>query len=596
MSDFTPPVSDFRFLIHDVIGLETVAGLPAFSETSSDLVDAILEEAAKFAASVLAPLNRIGDQEGAKLLANGKVQTASGWTDAYTQFCEGGWQGISAPESEGGMGLPILLGAAVAEMWQASNMAFALCPMLTAGAIEALIAHGSDTQRSLYLSRMISGEWTGTMNLTEPQAGSDLSKVRSIAVPKDDGSYAISGQKIFITYGDHEMTENIVHLVLARTPDAPAGVKGISLFIVPKFLVSETGEIATRNDVHCVSLEHKLGIHASPTAVLSFGDNGGATGYLVGEEGKGLAYMFTMMNNARLAVGQQGVAISERAYQQALDYALTRKQGRDPKTGEDAPIIVHGDVQRMLMRMRSSTEAARALSLYAAAQLDLAHHLDDPTTKAAAQARADLLIPLVKAWSTDLGVDNASLGVQVHGGMGFIEETGAAQHLRDARIAPIYEGTNGIQSLDFIGRKVLRDNAAALAALITDIRKTISEPRHSGSEGDHDVRDAATALEHAIKALELSTATIIERCSTDDRMMQVLATPYLRQAALCVSGWLMLRSMTAAAKADISSDFGARKIATCRFFFEQLLPEAAFMATQIENSRRAELHETQPLF
>ncbi|MDG4721243.1 MULTISPECIES: acyl-CoA dehydrogenase [Thalassospira] len=585
MSDFTPPVSDFRFLIHDVIGLGTVANLPAFSEISSDLVDAILEEAGKFASSVLAPINRIGDQEGARLLENGTVQTATGWKEAYAQFCEGGWQGISAPEAEGGMGLPILLGAAVAEMWQASNMAFALCPMLTAGAIEALTAHGSDDQRALYLSRMISGEWTGTMNLTEPQAGSDLSKVRSQAIPQDDGSYAITGQKIFITYGDHEMTENIVHLVLARTPDAPAGVKGISLFIVPKYLVSDNGEIGARNDVTCVSLEHKLGIHASPTAVLSFGDQGGATGYLVGEEGKGLAYMFTMMNNARLAVGQQGVAISERAFQQALDYAHTRKQGRDPQTGDEAPIIVHGDVQRMLMRMRSSTDAARVLSIYAACQLDLAHHLSDETARANAQARADLLIPLVKGWSTDLGVDNASLGVQVHGGMGFIEETGAAQHLRDARIAPIYEGTNGIQALDFIGRKVLRDNATTLKALLADIRETM---RNSAN--------TPVGLDHAVSQLEETTGIVINRCSKDDRMMQTLATPYLRQGALCISGWLMLRALDALDTSDASASFKEAKRRSCHFFFGQLLPEASFMATQIINSDMIELHDTQPLF
>jgi acyl-CoA dehydrogenase len=588
MSDFTPPLSDIRFLIHDVIGLDTVSKLPPYGETSADLVDAILEEAGKFAAAVLAPLNRVGDQEGATLLDDGTVRTPTGWTEAYTQFCEGGWQGISAPESEGGMGLPILLGAAVAELWQAANMAFALCPMLTSGAIEALIAHGSDHQRELYLSRMISGEWTGTMNLTEPQAGSDLSKVRSTAIPQGDGSYKISGQKIFITYGDHEMTENIVHLVLARTPDAPAGVKGISLFIVPKYLVSDSGEIGARNDVTCVSLEHKLGIHASPTAVLQFGDKGGATGYLVGEEGKGLAYMFTMMNNARLAVGQQGVAISERAYQQALDYAKNRKQGRDAKTGEEAPISVHGDVQRMLMRIRSSTDAARALSLYAAAQLDLAHHLSDPQERAAAQARADLLIPLVKGWSTDIGVDNASLGVQIHGGMGFIEETGAAQHLRDARIAPIYEGTNGIQALDFIGRKVLRDQAQALNALLADIKETIRDLQDSDEPIELDL--PCHELDHAIKDLEKSTDVVLERCASDADMTQVLATPYLRQAALCISGWLMLRSLQAAHSAEKPEDLRLAKTKSCKFFFGQLLPEAAFMAAQIRNCTTTDLH------
>ena len=581
MSDFSPPISDIRFLIHDVIGLDTVSRLPPFGETSPDLVDAILEEAGKFAASVLAPLNRVGDQEGAKLLADGTVSTPTGWKEAYAQFCEGGWQGISAPESEGGMGLPILLGAAVSEMWQSANMAFALCPMLTSGAIEALTAHGSEQQRKLYLSRLVSGEWTGTMNLTESQAGSDLSKVRSTAILQDDGTYKVSGQKIFITYGDHEMTENIVHLVLARTPDAPAGVKGISLFIVPKYLVSDNGEIGARNDVTCVSLEHKLGIHASPTAVLQFGDNGGATGYLIGEEGKGLAYMFTMMNNARLAVGQQGVAISERAFQQALEYANTRKQGRDSKTGEEAPIAAHGDVQRMLMRMRSSTEAARALSLYTASQLDLAHHLSDADERAAAQARADLLIPLVKAWSTDLGVENASLGIQVHGGMGFIEETGAAQHLRDARIAPIYEGTNGIQALDFIGRKVLRDQARALTALLTEIKNTIKGVREDNEATE--LGHACDALDHAISELEGSTEIVLERGAKNAEMAQVLATPYLRQAALCIAGWLMLRSLQMVKKAGTPEDLGSGKTQSCLFFFGQLLPEADFMAAQVRN-------------
>ncbi|MEQ8391142.1 MAG: acyl-CoA dehydrogenase [Thalassospira sp.] len=594
MSDFTPPIADFRFLIHDVIGLDTVAHLPTYSETTPDLVDAILEEAGKLASSVLAPLNRIGDQEGAKLLDDGTVRTPTGWKEAYQQFCDGGWQGITAPEAEGGMGLPVLLGAAVAEMWHSSNMAFALCPMLTAGAIEALCAHGSDAQRKLYLSRMISGEWTGTMNLTEPQAGSDLSKVRSMAIPQDDGTYRVSGQKIFITYGDHEMTENIVHLVLARTPDAPAGVKGISLFIVPKYLVDDAGSIGERNDVTCVSLEHKLGIHASPTAVLSFGDQGGAAGYLIGEEGKGLAYMFTMMNNARLAVGQQGVAISERAYQQALEYAHTRKQGRAANNEGDAPIILHGDVQRMLMRMRASTEAARALSLYAATQLDLAHHLVDEVDRAAAQTRADLLIPLVKGWSTDLGVDNASLGVQVHGGMGFIEETGAAQHLRDARIAPIYEGTNGIQAIDFIGRKVLRDQADGLNSLLADVKQTIEDAQNSPSSKA--VQTASEQLQKAVGLLDNSTATVLERCTMNGDMAQVLASPYLRQAALCISGWLMLRSMMAATRSITQSDFQTSKIKTCQFFFAQLLPEATFMATQIENSDTIELHETRPLF
>ncbi len=591
MTDFTPPIRDLRFLIHDVIGLQTVAELPGFGETSPDLVDAILEEAGKLAKGVLAPLNRIGDQEGSVLDDDGTVRTPTGWKDAYEKFCEGGWQGISAPEKEGGMGLPLLLGAAVGEMWHSANMAFALCPMLTSGAIELLTIHGTDEQRALYLSRMISGEWTGTMNLTEPQAGSDLSKVRSMATPAGDGTYRITGQKIFITYGDHEMTDNIVHLVLARTPDAPNGVKGISLFIVPKFIVDTNGKIGPRNDVKCISLEHKLGIHASPTAVLSFGDKGGATGYLVGVEGHGLACMFTMMNNARLAVGQQGVAISERAYQQAVAYARDRKQGKSPTTGQDDAIIHHGDVQRMLIRMRATTEAARALSLYAAAQLDIAHHHENGNTRKSAQSRADILIPMVKGWSTDLGVENASLGIQVHGGMGFIEETGAAQHLRDARIAPIYEGTNGIQALDLIGRKLLRDNGVAMHILIDEIRGAII-----GDFTDADVTHAAKTLGQAVNQLETTTNDILARCANDAELAQSVASPYLRQASICVAGWLMLRSLQKLANINDNDGFAASKRLNCNFFFGQVIPEAQFMASQIANTKDVCLHETTPLF
>lgn len=591
MSYYTPPLHDLRFLIHNVIGLQTVSDIPAFAETSPDLVDAILEEAGKLASGVLAPLNRIGDQEGSVLQTDGHVRTPTGWQDAYDKFCEGGWQGISAPETEGGMGLPLLLGAAVGELWHSANMAFALCPMLTAGAIELLTAHGSDEQRAIYLSRMISGEWTGTMNLTEPQAGSDLSKVRSTAEPEDDGSYRITGQKIFITYGDHGMTSNIVHLVLARTPDAPDGVKGISLFIVPKFVVNADGTPGERNDVKCVSLEHKLGIHGSPTAVLSFGDNGGAKGYLVGHKGHGLACMFTMMNNARLAVGQQGVAISERAYQQAVSYARDRKQGKSPTTGQDESIIHHGDVQRMLIRMRSTAEAARALSLYAAAQLDIAHHHEDKNERSKAQTRANLLIPMVKGWSTDLGVENASLGIQVHGGMGFIEETGAAQHLRDARIAPIYEGTNGIQALDLIGRKLLRDNGAAMQSLITEMRMSVSKPHL-----DDNLSKAARMFGHAIDQLEQTTKDILAKCKNSSGLAQAIASPYLRQTSICVAGWLMFRSLEKLTDSDIGEGFAKAKRLSCNFFLAQIVPEADFMARQIANTRHELLHETAPLF
>ncbi|WP_366934257.1 acyl-CoA dehydrogenase [Thalassospira sp.] len=522
---------------------------------------------------------------------DGGVRTPTGWKDAYGKFCDGGWQGISAPEAEGGMGLPLLVGAAVGELWHSANMAFSLCPMLTAGAIELLSAHGSEQQRKLYLSRMISGEWTGTMNLTESQAGSDLSKVRSLAIPADDGSYRLTGQKIFITYGDHEMTDNIVHLVLARTPNAPEGVKGISLFIVPKFLVNADGTTGERNDVKCVSLEHKLGIHGSPTAVLSFGDQGGATGYLVGAEGQGLACMFTMMNNARLSVGQQGVAISERAYQQAVSYARDRKQGKSATTGQDDTIIHHGDIQRMLIRMRSTTEAARALSLYAAVQLDIAHHHEDPDARAAAQVRADLLIPMVKGWSTDLGVENASLGIQVHGGMGFIEETGAAQHLRDARIAPIYEGTNGIQALDLIGRKLLRDNGAAMRSLITEMRMSVSKPHL-----DDNLSKAARMFAYAIDQLEQTTKDILAKCKNSSGLAQAIASPYLRQTSICVAGWLMFRSLEKLTDSDIEEGFAKAKGLSCNFFLAQIVPEADFMARQIANTRHELLHETAPLF
>jgi len=591
MSDYTPPIDDLRFLIHNVIGLETVSDIPAFAETTPDLIDAILEEAGKLAAGVLAPLNRVGDKEGSVLQDDGSVRTPTGWKDAYGKFCDGGWQGISAPEADGGMGLPLLVGAAVGELWHSANMAFALCPMLTAGAIELLSAHGSEQQRKLYLSRMISGEWTGTMNLTEPQAGSDLSKVRSMAIPADDGSYRLTGQKIFITYGDHGMTDNIVHLVLARTPNAPEGVKGISLFIVPKFLVNADGTTGKRNDVKCVSLEHKLGIHGSPTAVLSFGDQGGATGYLVGAEGQGLACMFTMMNNARLSVGQQGVAISERAYQQAVSYARDRKQGKSPTTGQDDTIIHHGDIQRMLIRMRSTTEAARALSLYAAVHLDIAHHHEDPDARAAAQVRADLLIPMVKGWSTDLGVENASLGIQVHGGMGFIEETGAAQHLRDARIAPIYEGTNGIQAMDLIGRKLLRDKGSAMQRLIAEMRETFVQT----ADAD-EMEKPAKMLGNAIDQLEKTTIDILARCEASPTLAQAVASPYLRQASICVAGWLMYRSQKKLFEGDVEPGFTDAKHLSCDFFFGQVLPESDCMARQIANTENDLLHETAPLF
>src|SRR5689334_20186112 len=469
---YAAPLEDMRFVLDTVTPL---AGAPLEGAVERDVVDAILGEAARFAAAELDPLNQKADRIGS-VLENGIVRTPPGLREAYQRYVEAGWMGLQCDPDYGGQGLPVSLAAAAVEMWNSACMGWALCPLLNFGAIELLQAHGSEEQKRLYLGKLISGEWTGTMNLTEPQAGSDLGALRTRAEPAHDERwgehYRISGQKIFITYGDHDLTPNIVHMVLARTPDAPPGSKGISLFLVPKFLVKEDGSLGERNDIRVVSLEHKLGINASPTCVLAYGDNGGAVGYLIGEENRGLECMFTMMNNARLNVGLQGVAIAERAYQQARDFARQRVQGK-PVTAKDAgnhPIIEHPDVRRMLLQMRAQTEAMRALAYYTAGAIDRARHHPDAETRAAHQRRVDLLIPVVKAWSTDAGVEIASIGMQVHGGMGFIEETGAAQHLRDARIAPIYEGTNGIQANDLVGRKLLRDKGMAAKELIAEMR------------------------------------------------------------------------------------------------------------------------------
>jgi alkylation response protein AidB-like acyl-CoA dehydrogenase len=444
MIDYAAPLDDIGFAMTKLAGFDDVAALPGAEDVSLDLVSSIFDEAARFAGGVLSPLNRVGDVQGSHL-ENGVVRTPEGWAEAYRGFVDGGWNAVPFDPDFGGQGLPWLVSTALQEMWTSANMAFSLCPMLTQGAVEAISHHGSEAQKALFLPKLISGEWTGTMNLTEPQAGSDVGAVRTKAVKSGD-HYLITGQKIYITYGDHEMTKNIVHLVLARTPDAPPGVKGISLFIVPKYLLGPDGEIEGRNDLRCASLEHKLGIHASPTAVMAYGDNGGAIGYLVGEENKGLQYMFTMMNNARLAVGLQGVAIAERATQQAVSYARERVQSRDVAGGDAAPVTIihHPDVRRMLLTMRALTEASRALAYLAAASLDIAKRHPDIEARKARQAMVDLLIPVVKGWSTEVGSEVAAIGVQVHGGMGYIEETGAAQFMRDAKIAEIYEGTNGI--------------------------------------------------------------------------------------------------------------------------------------------------------
>ena len=478
MSIYHAPMADMLFVMNELAGLEQVSTLPGFEDATPDTVAAILEEASKFATNVLDPLNAPGDREGSQWLEGGAVKTPAGFKEAYAQFCANGWNGLTKNPEYGGQGLPQLVSTAVEEMWHASNLAFDLCPLLTQGAIEAIELRGTEALKEQFLPKMVAGTWTGTMNLTEPQAGSDLAAVRTRAVPQGDGTYKLYGQKIFITFGEHDYTENIIHLVLARTPTAPEGVKGISLFVVPKVLVNADGTLGARNDVHCVSIEHKLGIHASPTAVLAYGDQGGAVGYLVGEENRGLEYMFIMMNLARFSVGMEGVGISERAYQRAVAYARDRVQGKAvglEKGGKTAAIIEHPDIRRMLMTMRAYTEAARAVSYVTAAALDNAANNPDSVARAKYQAFAEFMIPIVKGWSTEMAQEVTSLGLQVHGGMGYIEETGAAQHFRDARIITIYEGTTGIQANDLIGRKTARDAGAVAKAVAGEIDKVAAK-------------------------------------------------------------------------------------------------------------------------
>jgi 3-(methylthio)propanoyl-CoA dehydrogenase len=575
VTDYAAPLADMRFALTEIAGISEIAGLPSCEQATSDVVDAVLEEAGKLAGSVLAPLNRVGDQQASRL-ENGVVRTPDGFKEAYAKYVEGGWNALPFPPEHGGQGLPMALSTAVFEMWNSANMGFALCPLLNVGAVEALAAHGTTEQQRLYLPRLISGEWTGTMNLTEPQAGSDVGALRTRAVRDGDG-YRITGQKIFITYGEHDMAENIVHLVLARLPDAPPGTRGISLFLVPKFMVNADGSLGQRNDVRCVSLEHKLGIHASPTCVLAYGDNGGAQGFLIGDENRGMECMFTMMNNARLNVGLQGVAIAERAYQQARDFARQRVQGRPvtAKAADNHPIIEHPDVRRMLLQMRAQTEAMRALAYYTAGAIDRARHHPDAETRAAQQRRVDLLIPVVKAWSTDAGVEIASIGVQVHGGMGFIEETGAAQHLRDARIAPIYEGTNGIQANDLVGRKLLRDKGMAAKELIAEMR-TLDAPL-AAAKGD-DAAAIRQALAPGVDALAAASDWMVAQGVADPPCALAGAVPYLRLAGAVTGGWLMAQGALAAqrhlAERDGDARFHEAKLVTARFYAEHILAVA----------------------
>ncbi|WFM70362.1 acyl-CoA dehydrogenase [Halomonas sp. CKK8] len=547
MTPYAAPVRDVRFVLEEMLEHGSLA-LPGFEEASPDLVEAVLEEAARLAGEVWAPLNASGDRQGCTRRDDGGVSVPDGFAEAYRAYAEGGWNGIGVSEALGGQGLPEVVASAVQEMLHGANMALGLCPMLTAGAIEALAHHGSDEQQATYLPKLVEGTWTGTMNLTEPQAGSDLSKVRTRAVPQEDGSYRLFGQKIYITWGEHDAAENIIHLVLARKPDAPEGNKGISLFLVPKFLVNQDGSLGERNDVTCAAIEHKLGIHGSPTCTLSFGENDGAIGYLVGEEGRGLNHMFTMMNEARHKVGIQGIGVAERACQHAFAYALDRVQGRSPRSGRnDCTISDHLDVRRMLLSMRARTDALRALALFCAAQLDVARHAADESERGAAQARVDVLIPVVKAFSTDQAVEIASLGVQVHGGMGYIEETGAAQLLRDARIAPIYEGTNGIQALDLAGRKLQRDGGAALAQLIDEVEGTAR-----ALSATTELAPLGEALAGGAADLRAAMALVLEAGADPERgadAVQAYATPFLSLAGHVLCAWQMGRASLAATAA-----------------------------------------------
>jgi 3-(methylthio)propanoyl-CoA dehydrogenase len=583
MTTYIAPLRDMQFVMQELAHLEQLAALPGYEEVTPELAEAVLEEAAKLASEVLAPLNKTGDERGAKWTKDG-VAAAEGFGAAYRQFVNNGWNGLSGDPEYGGQGLPGLVAAATVEMWNSANMAFALCPLLTAGAMEALKEHGAHELKARYLPKLVSGEWTGTMNLTEPQAGSDLSAVRTKAVPERE-HYRLFGQKIFITWGDHDMTDNVVHLVLARTPDAPEGVRGISLFLVPKVLVNADGSLGERNDVHCVSIEHKLGIHASPTCVMSFGDKQGAIGYLVGQENKGLAHMFTMMNEARQKVGLQGLGIAERAYQAARDYAKERVQGRPAgqKSGDRVTIIRHPDVRRMLLTMKSQVEAMRAFGYVLAADIDFAHKHPDGAERQRRQARVDLLIPVLKGWCTELGVEITSLGVQVYGGMGFIEETGACQYLRDARIAPIYEGTTGIQAADLVGRKLPTDKAGAMAALLGEMRAV--EAQFLEVEGA-DFASIRACLAEGIQALEQATQWMLATIERDPDAALAASVSYLMLTGYVCGGWQMARAALAARArlaAGRDAGFCRAKIATATFYAEQILPKATALLTVVKS-------------
>ncbi|MFZ9374577.1 MAG: acyl-CoA dehydrogenase [Burkholderiaceae bacterium] len=579
---YVAPVKDMLFNVEHLAHIEQIAKIPGFEDAGLETAQAVLEECAKFNEGVVAPLNWEGDKNPSSL-KDGVVTTTPGFKEAFRQYAEGGWQGLQHPADFGGQGLPKTIGAACGEILNSANMSFALCPLLTDGAIEALLTAGSDELKATYLEKLISGQWTGTMNLTEPQAGSDLSLVRTRAEPQPDGTYKIFGTKIYITYGEHDMAENIVHLVLARVQGAPEGVKGISLFVVPKFMVNKDGSIGARNDVHCVSIEHKMGIKASPTAVLQYGDHGGAVGFLVGQENRGLEYMFIMMNAARYAVGVQGIAISERAYQKAVQYAKDRVQSRpvDGSMNTSAPIIHHPDVKRMLMTMRAVTEGCRAMASVAAAAFDAAHHHPDAEVRKQNQAFYEFMVPLVKGYSTEMSLEVTSLGVQVHGGMGFIEETGAAQYYRDAKILTIYEGTTAIQANDLVGRKTARDGGQTARAIAAQVQATEAELAKSSSV-------AARAMLKRLGAARTAFIEVVDfvagNTKASPNAVFAGSVPYLMMAGNLIAGWQMARALLVAeAKAAAGEDvaFMQAKVTTARFYGDHILSKVPGMRDAI---------------
>jgi len=573
MSEYAAPLAEMAFVLQELAGLPEVCSLPGYENAGDETTTAVLAEAARFAREVLDPLNAAGDRAGA-LLAKGIVTAPPGYAAAYRQFAAAGWGSLSAPQRYGGQALPRALAVAVEEMWGSANLALSLAPMLTAGVVEALVRHGSPEQQALYLPPLVTGRWCGTMNLTEPQAGSDLSAVRTLATPDGD-AYRLRGTKMFITWGEHDLAENIIHLVLARTPDAPAGVRGISLFVVPKLLVRADGSCGARNDVTCVAIERKLGLHGSPTCLLSYGEQDGAVGHLVGERHRGLEYMFTMMNYARLSVGIEGVAVAERAYQHALAYAKARVQGREPGASgaERVAIIRHPDVRRMLLSMKVRTQAMRALAYFTAAAYDNATHHADPAERRRNQAYFDVLTPAVKGWCTEQAVDIASLGVQVHGGMGYVEETGAAQYLRDARVTPIYEGTTGIQANDLVGRKIAGDGGAAAFALLREMQASVAgaAAQHAG------LHALAGPYSASIGALQHATHSLL---AADARAAAAVAVPYLELFGTVAGGWMMLRAAAAALRRGDTPPAQSR-LAAARFYAAHVLTRVDGLAAQV---------------